>query len=188
MRTSLTLFVLLSFLITGCDSAPSLKGIGDKRTETDEADNVSAGEGVAQEQPEILATPATPDGTSLDAQAEPEGMPRGISIHSTGVKKMEKRYRYFFGVYNNTDQTFVGQIIIRYDTDLMQAMTFGSDKVTIYAHSGGSFYFDRRTAPYYTGEHGDAGVRRFSYELTDAEGKQIASGAMALSTRYSVYP
>lgn len=189
MKSLLALCVLLSSLVASCSSTPDVKTAGERQMDPDRTHGASAtGNSAVEKKPEMPATPLVQSNTFSQPRTEPAGVPRGISIHSTGVKKMERRYRYFFGAYNNTDETFVGQIEINYDTDLMQDMLFASEALTIYANSGGSLYFDRRTAPYYTGEHGAAAVRRFSYKLTDSNGKQLAAETIPLSTQYSLFP
>jgi len=188
MRPSLVLPVIVGLLVSGCNSTSDVRTVSSTEIDAGHTGKSEVAESTNGEQAGVPATARASTNAPSQSPVGPAGFPRGISVHSTGVKKIGENYRYFFGVYNNTDETFMGRISITYDADAIQGMSLGSDRFTVYANGGGSFYFDWTVAPYYVGVHGEYGVRTLRYELRNAKGELIATRPIPLSTRYSVYP
>lgn len=113
-----------------------------------------------------------------------------INVESQIVKKVDKKYRYFFDVRNNDKKEFDGEATIKlYNDELKSPLGSETFKTTntISPKLGTSVYLDINTGP--TSEHGEYGITKFEYEIK-VEGKVVKTGNGKISEKYedlSVY-
>ena len=107
-----------------------------------------------------------------------------VVVTSQIVKKVDKKYRYFFDIRNYDLKDFEGSVTISlYNEKLKNALagdTF-TTKRPIETELGTSVYLDANTGP--TSEHGEYGSTKYKY-VVKVNGVEVNSGEGVLTDKF----
>lgn len=95
---------------------------------------------------------------------QPVVQPMEIAVTSQTVKSAGGKYRYFFDIRNNSEESFAGDVsvdLVNAEGDSVYDETFSTNQ-PISAGLGTSVYFDINTGP--TSVHGVNGIQTYTYE------------------------
>lgn len=107
-----------------------------------------------------------------------------VEVTSQIVKKVDKKYRYFFDIRNNDTKPFEGKVSITLynekQTTALGGETFNT-KQPMQPTIGNSVNFDIHTGP--TSQHGEYGITKFKYsvKVNDVE---VNSGEGTISDKF----
>lgn len=105
-----------------------------------------------------------------------------VDVTSQIVKKVNKKYRYFFDIRNNDTKAFEGKVIISlYKSDsVLGKETFTTNKA-IEPTLGNSVNFDINTGP--VSQYGENGITKFKYSVMVGN-DEINSGEGIISDKF----
>lgn len=127
--------------------------------------------------------------TTIEKKIEPTEAPKNVEkmkveVTSQIVKKVDKKYRYFFDIRNNDTKPFEGKVSITLynekQTTALGGETFNT-KQPMQPTIGNSVNFDIHTGP--TSQHGEYGITKFKYsvKVNDVE---VNSGEGNISDKF----
>ena len=119
------------------------------------------------------------------AAVKQETSPSKITVTSQIIKKVDKKYRYFFDIRNTGTEDFTGKVTINlfnntYKSPLVTD-TFDAASAYIAPEVGKAVYMDANSGP--VSEHGDAGLTKFTYTIT-INGKEVGKGEGQLTDKF----
>ncbi len=128
------------------------------------------------------ATPTPKPTTKVEVKPVVEKVK--VEVTSVIVKKVDKKYRYFFDIRNNDTKDFEGSVTIslynnEYKTPLGKR-TFETQR-PIKPGLGDTVYFDASTGPVRV--HGDLGIVKFTYQVKIGN-DEVNSGEGAISEKF----
>jgi len=107
-----------------------------------------------------------------------------VEVSSQIVKKVNKKYRYFFDIRNNDTKNFEGEVTISLYND-KQSSPLGKNTFTtnraIEPGLGNSVYIDINSGP--VSQHGEYGITKFKYTVK-VNGNEVNSGEGAISEKF----
>lgn len=129
-----------------------------------------------------MSTEAKASPTPIVTPAPTEKL--NIVVTSQIIKKVDKKYRYFFDIRNRDTKNFEGSVSIKLLTDKSQSSLAGdtfTTKAPIEPGLGTSVYADANTGP--TSEHGEYGMTRYKY-IVKVNGVEVNSGEERLTNKF----
>ena len=158
-KWAITGFFVLMFLIEGLKPSPKI----DYQTSSNTTQN-------AQKTPSPTQSPKPVEKLN-------------VVVTSQIVKKVDKKYRYFFDIRNKDSKNFEGSVSITVYNNLQSSPlggdTFKTNK-PIEPNLGTSVYFDINTGP--TSVHGENGITKFKY-VVKKDDQIINEGEGIISTK-----
>jgi len=134
------------------------------------------------------AIPAQPTATEKK-DSKPTEAPKSaekvkVEVFSQIVKKVDKKYRYFFDIRNNDTRNFEGEVTVSL-YNAKQSSPLGKDTFTtnraIEPGLGNSVYIDINSGP--VSVHGEYGITKFKY-VVKANGNEVNSGEGIISEKF----
>ena len=106
-----------------------------------------------------------------------------VEVSSMIVKKVDKKYRYFFDIRNKDSKPFQGSVSIKIYKDksnfALGSETFNTTK-PIEPTLGNPVYFDINTGP--VSVHGENGIKKYTYSV-QVNGKEVNKGEGIISDK-----
>ncbi len=121
-------------------------------------------------------SPPSPTTRQSEARVATQSERLDIRVTSTGVKRIDGKYRYFFSIANHDDVSYEGNVRIRLKTQ-GSGLQVGNETLStnrpIVPGGARSTYLTINTGP--VSIHGSNGVDRFQFEVT-SRNVVVASG------------
>lgn len=159
---------IVKLMITGFFALITFIGVSDGKSENNKASTPNT-EGQQVNTTEVKASP-----TLVVTSTQVEKL--DIVVTSQIIKRVDKKYRYFFDIRNKDTQNFEGSVSITLFTDKSQNALAGdtfSTKAPIEPGLGTSVYFDAHTGP--VSQHGEYGMTKYKY-VVKVNGVEVNSG------------
>lgn len=157
--------------------------IGSSEDKKEEAQKLSQPEEQSLAQTKASEEKSEPKEEIKEEVIEAPVEPFEIEVSSQMIKKVDKKYRYFFDVRNNDTKEFIGEVTITLHND-QQKSALGKDTFettsAISPSLGKSVYFDINTGP--VSAHGEYGITKFKYEVR-IDGNIVKSGEEVISSK-----
>ncbi len=139
--------------------------------------------------PSTAPTATTSPQPTTEVDTKPTETPKPVEklkveVTSQIVKKVDKKYRYFFDIRNNDTKNFEGEVTVNLYND-KQSSPLGKDTFTtsraIEPGLGNSVYIDINSGP--VSQHGEYGITKFKY-VVKVNGNEVNSGEGAISDKF----
>lgn len=107
-----------------------------------------------------------------------------VEVSSQIVKKVNKKYRYFFDIRNNDTKNFEGEVTISLYNN-KQSSPLGKDTFKankpIEPDLGNSVYIDINSGP--ISQHGEYGITKYKY-VVSSKGQEVNSGEGEITEKF----
>jgi FtsZ-interacting cell division protein ZipA len=121
-----------------------------------------------------------------EVKQEEPAEPFDIVVTNQTIKKIDKKYRYFFDVRNKDKKDFNGEVSITlHNNEQNSALGRNTFKTTspIEPQLGNSVYIDINTGP--VSAHGEFGITKFKYEVK-IDNKIVKTGEDEITNKLSL--